>query len=204
MDEFTAISNNLMDVIHYLFEDGTIKCERETYNIDEKKQLEYLNHVMNIISDFMHQTADQVRPDMEEKRVDSHDPMFDFEIEVTIEYALCNDDPEYKEDDDNYLSTRTESLSRCRTEEELNYDFRCGMTPEPFHNEPISWLLYSLTESSYGAAGPRVQLKDCLRIGEVHLDVQVWYQYIFDINAGKWVKRRGEPEWIPEYVNDPY
>ena len=98
-----------------------------------------------------------------------------------LEEIVGDINDEYDEDDDNYLSMRTEPLTRCRCEYDLNDDWRFSTTPEPFQHEPLSWLLHSLTEQDYGPEGPRVHLNDCLRIGQVHVDIKVWHQYIFDI-----------------------
>ncbi len=157
---------------------------------------------MNDISEFMHQTADAIRPVMQAKTADNLDPIYDYEIEAKLDFALRDDDPEYDEDSENYLSSRSETLRFDRNEDYLNDDWRGSLTPEAFLSEPLSWLLHSLTEQSYGPKGPRVQLKNCLRIGKVFLDVQVWYQYVFDLDEGKWIKRWRQPEGLPEYVEE--
>ena len=204
MDEFAAISNNLIDVLKKSFDAESRRRELTALNVDDTKQLERLNHVMNNISRYIHQTADRVRPYMQAKVDDSDDPMFDFEIVAKIDYQLSQEDPEYDEDDDNYLSMRTEPLTRCRCEYDLNDDWRFSTTPEPFQHEPLSWLLHSLTEQDYGPEGPRVHLNDCLRIGQVHVDIKVWHQYIFDIKEGTWLKRRSGSEYMPVHVHTPY
>jgi hypothetical protein len=202
LDHVITSTNKVEAIIDRLLDDENWTSEPTSFTADETKRLQNLNHVMNDISEFMHRTADAIRPAMHAKTADNRDPMYDYEIEAELDYALRNDDPEYDEDSDNYLSSRSESLRFDRNEDDLNDDWRGSLTPEAFLSEPLSWLLHSLTEHSYGPEGPRVRLKNCLRIGRILLDIQVWHQYVFDINEGKWIKRWQRPEGIPDYVDE--
>lgn len=202
LDHVITSTNKVEAIIDRLLDDENWKAEPTSFTADETKRLQNLNHIMNNINEFMHRTTDAIRPVMQAKTADNRDPMYDYEIEVELDYALCNDDPEYDEDSDNYLSSRSESLRFERNKDELNDDWRGSLTPEVFLSEPLSWLLHSLTEHSYGPEGPRIRLKNCLRIGRIFIDIQVWHQYVFDINEGKWIKRWQGPEGIPEYVEE--
>lgn len=75
--------------------------------------------------------------------------------------------------------------------------------PEPFMAEPLSWLMHDLTEYGYDLESPRISPRDCLRIGTVFLDIQVWWQYAFDMDSGKWIKRYRTPDYVPEFVKTP-
>jgi hypothetical protein len=148
----------------------------------------------------MYRMADAIRPNMQVKVADDTDPLFDFEIEAKIDYQLRDSDPEYDEDSDNYMSRRSESLGNVCLKDPLTEDWRYNLTPEPFMAEPLSWLLHDLTEHGYGPCAPRISPRDCLRIGTVSLDIQVWWQYVFDLDSGQWIKRWRQPDCVPEFA----
>lgn len=50
--------------------------------------------------------------------------------------------------------------------------------------EPHCWLFHDLNDHAYGPASPMLSLEDCLRIGRIHVDVQIWQQYVFDAQGG--------------------
>lgn len=177
-----------------------VAAESGELNEDALMRLRNLNRAMNTISGFMHDTAEMIRPEMQAKVADNTDPMFDYEILANIDYELREDDPEYNENTDNYLSTRRETLTH-RSESKKNIgDWRGPFTPEPLQDDHLSWLLHSLTEHNSGPEGPMVDLRDCLRIGKVFLDIQVWRQYVFDVVEGKWMKSYHVSDDAPVYV----
>lgn len=193
--------NDIEELVERAIEE-TQKEKREPlgYTPDETKRLQQLNHSMNSFSRFMNETADLIRPAMQAKLDDDTDPLWDFEIEAKIDYQLRDDDPEYDENSDNYISRRSESLAIANENDKTAQDWRCCLTPEPFKAEPLSWLLHDLTEHGFGLESPAVRPRECLRIGTVFLDIQVWWQYAFDLDSGKWIKRYRKPDYVPEFV----
>jgi len=181
-------------------ETKTKKREPSDYTPDETQRLQQLNHSMNTFSRLMNETAGLIRPAMQAKLDDDTDPLWDFEIEAKIDYQLRDDDPEYDENSDNYISRRSESLAIAHENDKITQDWRCGLTPEPFKAEPLSWLLHDLTEHGFGLESPAVRPRECLRIGTVFLDIQVWWQYAFDMDSGKWIKRYRKPDYELEFV----
>jgi hypothetical protein len=200
LDRYMAAADEVEQLVDKLLGEDIFVTEPKEFTDDESQRLRNLNHAMNTISDFMHGTADPIRSAMQAKVDNCRDPMWDYEIEAKIDYQLREDDPEYDENMDNYLSSRSEHLARRWGGENISEDWRGSLTPEPFRHEPLSWLLHSLTEHGHGPEGLRVDARNCLRIGTVFLDIQVWWQYAFDVTEGKWVKRWRKPEHIPEYV----
>jgi hypothetical protein len=200
LDRYVAAADEVEQLVDKLLDEDSFVTEPKEFTDDESQRLRNLNHAISTISDFMHGTADPIRSAMQAKVDNGRDPMWDFEIEAKIDYQLREDDPEYDENMDNYLSSRSEHLARKCDGETISKDWRGSLTPEPFRHEPLSWLLHSLTEHKNGPEGPRVDARNCLRIGTVFLDIQVWWQYAFDVAEGKWVKRWRQPEGIPEYV----
>lgn len=145
---------------------------------DEIGRLLALNRQLMGLSHHLRSVANDVTPRLDAKVADPNDPMVDYEIEVRLDYQLREDDPEHDEDDDNYLTTRTESLKHaCMMERE---DFADPSLPAGLLAEPHCWLFHDLYDHDQGPQSPRLSLRDCLRIGHIWVDVQVWQQYLFD------------------------
>jgi len=177
--------------------------ERSEFSDDEAKRLQHLNKIMNVIGGFILQSSEVIGSSMEAKLADDSDPLCDFEIEAKIDYRLREDDPDYDKNGDNYLSSRYEPLKRDGGSPKILGDWRYGQTPEPFRSEPLSWLLHSLIEHNGGPNAPRISPRDCLRIGTVFLDIQVWWQYAFDVDSGKWLKQSRQPGGMSEFAKTP-
>ncbi len=154
----------------------------------EIEKLLMLNRQLAKVRQHLKAVGEDVRPHMEKKLADPADPMIDYEIEVRIDYVLRGDDPDYAEDDDNYLTTRHESLKRMDNylPDDENTDYAKSYIPEALRAEPHCWLFYDLYDHEHGIEGPRLSFRDCLRIGQIFIDVQVWQQYSFDVDKGEW------------------
>jgi len=103
--------------------------------------------------------------------------------EARIAYVLREDDPDFDEDEDNYLTERTELL-KYRYDYGERADRLSGEIAEPgsLWSEPHCWLFHNLYDRGYGIESQRLSFRDCLRIGRIFIDVQVWQQYDFDIS----------------------
>jgi hypothetical protein len=149
---------------------------------DEVSQLVALNRQLMDVTQHIRSVADDVRPRLQAKLADPDDPMVDFEIDARIDYVLREDDPDYAEEDDNYLSTRTESVKELPV---LDWECPPGSdVPLGLKAEPHGWLFHDLYSVGYGRESPRLSFKDCLRIGTILIDVQVSQQYRFDVATG--------------------
>lgn len=148
----------------------------------EVRQLVALNSQLMDVTQHIRSVADDVRPRLQTKLADPDDPMVDFEIDARIDYVLREDDPDYAEEDDNYLSSRTESVKELPV---LDWECPAGSdVPQGLKAEPHCWLFHDLYSVGYGRASPRLSFKDCLRIGTKLVDVQVSQQYRFDMVTG--------------------
>lgn len=147
----------------------------------EIDQLLALNRRLRAVDPFLKLIADDVTPRLEAKLADPTDPMFDYEIEVLLDFILREDDPEYQDDDDNILTQRRDSLKRLETD--LHADFTPPWCPAGLQAEPHCWRFHDLYDHEYGVESPRLSYRDCLRIGSIWIDVQVWQQYDFDLTA---------------------
>ena len=139
-----------------------------------------LNRRLKDITRHLQSVKDDVQPRLEAKLADPKDPMYDYEIEVRIDYQLREDDPAFAEDDDNYLTTRRDSLKvEFESDDE---DWSESYMQPSLRAEPHCRLFHDLYDHAYGRESPRVPFRDCLRIGTVFVDVQIWQQYYFDVD----------------------
>ncbi len=165
-----------------LFEadDALIEKSRSASLSDsEVTQVLALNRQLAELTRFLKTTVDDATPRLETKLADSNDPMFDYEIDAHIAYVLREDDPEYVEDDDNYLTTQIESLKGqpvSDIEDWAESHIQPGLLAEPH-----CWLFHDLYDHGGGRESPKVSLRDCLRIGRIWVDVKISQQYVFDV-----------------------
>ena len=145
----------------------------------ETIQLLALNRRLRAIDPLLKSIAEDVTPRLEAKLLDQNDPMYDYEIEVRLDFILREDDPDYAEDDDNILTTRSESLKYLRSDGTLNYSE--GIGPDALEAEHHCWRFHDLYDHDYGEDAPHLSLHDCLRVGKIYIDVQVWQQYDIDL-----------------------
>ena len=148
----------------------------------EVVQLRALNRRLVDITRHLGSVAKDVTPRLEAKLADPADPMYDYEIEVRIDYILREDDPEYDDEEDNILATGTESLKNLCFLDENYYK---GIGSDGLKAESQCWLFHDLHDHDYGLESPRVPHRDCLRIGRIYVDVQVWQQYDFDVSEAE-------------------
>ena len=155
--------------------------DEKTLTDAEVSQLLALNRRLGALDPLLRSIAEDVTPRLEAKLADPNDPMYDYEIEVRLDFVLREDDPDYAEDDDNFLTTRRESLKHLRSRKHTDYaELIC---PENLRAEPHCWRFHDLYDHEYGKDAPRLSFHDCLRIGRIFIDVEVWQQYDFDLAA---------------------
>ena len=139
-------------------------------------QLLALNRYLKVVTEQLIVVAKDLEPRLEAKIADPADPMYDFEIEAIFNYVLRDDDSDYNEDDDNYLSSQQHMLRSPAMFE----DTICPIPFQPLRlwSEPLCWLFHELRHPLMTRA-PQLSLRDLLRIGRIYVDVQVWQQYDF-------------------------
>ena len=149
----------------------------------EERQLLALYRQLLDVTRHLRTVVDDVNPRLEAKLADSSDLMCDFEIEVRIDYQLREDDPDFVEDDDNFLTTRTASLKHSLFRWKSEF-WGHSHLPAGLLIEPHCQLFYELYSHDYGVEAPRLSFKDCLRIGRIFVNVQIWQQYDFNAQSG--------------------
>ena len=148
-----------------------------------------LNRHLQQISEFLCETTAAIRPRLDAKRGEMADPMYDYEIAANLSYVLRHDDPDYDGDQDNILAHRQENFKSERGDASRLDHFIGPPSGLPgMHHEPYGGLFRDLCEHPYGPEQVALSLPDCLRIGKIFIDVQIWQQYCFDVQSGKWEK----------------
>lgn len=118
--------------------------------------------------------------DMElSKRInDKTDILDDYEIELELRFILKEDDKEFKDDDDNFITIINEYLKGISKKsdnypwnlEDNHNDFRAWKN-HPMQNEYHCWWFHCLYDHNH------LSWEDMLRIGEFWSDLKVNYQY---------------------------
>lgn len=167
--------------------DETGNHKRDPLGESDVQALGKLDRQLVEVSRFLRERAAELNPVMQAKVEDPADPLVDYEILARIDYILHDEDPEYDGDDDTILTTREESLKGRHRLPDREIPFGTGALPD---SEPCCWLFHDLHDHSAGLRAPALALRDCLRIGKIFIDVQVWHQYAFDLDKNEWTKRR--------------
>ncbi len=154
----------------------------------EVEGLRALNRHIVGITALLQKITEDILPNLEGHASSVNDPMFDFALDIDIHFELNHHDPAYIPQSLNYLTTRHESIGQKGLDDEL-------FTTKAWSDEPAGlsgdektcWLFQSLLHHDNGPGSPALPLRECLRIGRIHLNVQVHRQYCFDVAEGQWV-----------------
>jgi hypothetical protein len=155
----------------------------------EVADLRQLNRHLIGVTDLLHGVTKDTLPNLEGHAASKNDPMFYFALDIDIHYELIQHDPAYIPQSLNYLTTRHESIGKEGLDDEM-------FKPKPWSGDPVGlfdgdekpcWLFHSLIHHVNGPGAPALPLRECLRIGRIHLNVQVHRQYCFDVAEGRWV-----------------
>ncbi len=156
---------------------------------EDVQKLLLLNRNLTALQQFMAETSQVINAAMTHKLQDIADPMDDYEMECVLHYTLRENDPEWSDDEDNFITTRTYDVKHesVLTEAEDWRNHMPGMAL--LNSEPHSWLFNDLHGHCYGMGMRNVSLGDCSRIGSVWLDLVVRQQYWMDLENGTWIRR---------------
>ena len=128
------------------------------------------------------------------KLADTDSNLYDFEIEARLNFILATEDPEYDEDSDNILTTRILDIKRLDDEwgigDMVDHKDPIRQYPQALDNVRHCYLLKELTYNSYGLDQMKLSLANCLKIGEIHIDVQVIHQSAMSVDDGSWLYRK--------------
>lgn len=177
-----------------------LKLERTWPDADQTSVIEYtdpeiegllrFNQRLSVVEHYLRTLGQAQNKRMTDRVADPDDPLDDYEIEVTLYFILREDDWDFDDDDDNFLTIRRISLKPGR-----HYDM---MSDDQDHKDPIRKfpgalqavrhcrLFFELYNYSSGVEQRKLSLKDCLRIGQIWVDVAVQHQSTLNIDTGLW------------------
>ncbi len=142
----------------------------------ERKQLLDLNEQLKTIEERFQQLAIQTSKELQSRVENPSDWLDDFEIELTLDFVLKEEDLEWDDDDDNLLITLRYDLKHPNTipaytfgdnQTNFNYEPQCREFDE-WH----CWVYHELYDHCH------VGWKNLLRIGDILVDYQVTQQII--------------------------
>lgn len=154
----------------------------------EVASLQQLNRHLISVTALLRGLTEDTLPNLERHAASKYDPMFDFALDVDIHYELSHHDPAYVPQALNYLTSRHESIGEDGLDDELfKFKHWSGDPVGLFGGDKPCWLFHSLLHHDNGPESPALPLRECLRIGRIHLNVQVHRHYCFAVAAGQWV-----------------
>jgi len=166
--------------------------DKGEFTTDEINELLRLNHRLAELELYLCDLSAKECVHLADRVSDINDPLDDYEIDATLYFTLREDDPEFDEDDDNFLAQRKFTLKHFDRESGLGdgYDYRETIRHFPGDLNEVShcWLFHDLYDHSYCLQQPALNLQDCLRVGSIWVDVAVRHQATLDIKSGKWQK----------------
>lgn len=150
--------------------------DANSLNNQEVAQLLSLNEQLKHLSIQLGAIADEINPRMKANVADPNDPMYDYELDAKITFHMREDDPEWRDVDDNILAERTEYLKKFYV---VDIERDCNDRPirRGIFAHSHCWLFHDLYDHDYSIYAPALSFRDCLRIGQIFIDVEILQQY---------------------------
>ncbi|MBK1620172.1 hypothetical protein CKO42_17340 [Lamprobacter modestohalophilus] len=164
-------------------------ADEDAFTPEEVERLVQLNERLAFLARHLQEVGQTLCPQMEARVADPDDPMVDFEIEAILHFMFPEDDPDYDEDSDPFLTKRSFNLKVDHNEGREGVDYRESVHRFPGRLNQIAhcWLFHDLYDHSYGLEQPALSLVDCLRIDKIWVTVAVEHQATLDIETGAWL-----------------
>ena len=186
----TMLNKHLKNLSETLDEEIQSNCSHQEQQLsaEDSARVLQLNRHVSALGSFLTGLASTIEPSLHSKLSDFDDPMADYELETKLHYTLRENDTEWGEDSDNVLTTREQSLKNNNKQLGPVETNELTLNNSALDADQHCWLLRDLYEHSYGLTKPRVPLQDCLRLGEVWVDVIIKQQYWLNLDTAKWEK----------------
>jgi hypothetical protein len=144
----------------------------------KQEELKKINDRLKNLQDKLLAEAVTLDKELLKRVQDVDDPLDDYEIELVISFFLKEDDLEYKEDEDNILTSIQEHLKGISAKypkypwlsEDNHNEFR-DRKNHIMKDEYHCWWYHCLYDHTH------LDFKDILRIGLIWSDIKVEYQY---------------------------
>jgi hypothetical protein len=172
--------------------DKTVVADKHEFTVDEINRLISFNQRLAELELYLYELGDKESTQLAARVSDPNDSLDDFEIEATLYFILREDDPDFDEDEDNFLTQRHISIKRIDREyglgDEVDHRETYRNFPGGLNEVRHCWLFYDLYTNSRGLEQPSITMRDCLRVDSIWVDVAVHHQATLDIKSGKWIQ----------------
>ena len=157
------------------------KCYKSEYirDIMSAKLLNDLNLRLKKLQHKLLGEAIKLDSELKKRVDDANDVLYDYEIEWVIDFYLKEDDKNFKEDEDNIITTIkeykkgiSEDIEYAYLRWEENHNEFGGQVEHPLADEHHCWWYHCLYDHN------RVSFEDIARIGTIWSDIKVYYQYL--------------------------
>ena len=160
----------------------------------QAQQLTVINSRLNEIEAAINQRLKAIDDSIDAESTTGTPPLCDREYSVKVQCVLRKCDPAFREDSDNYLADYEIGPVKDDTHTLKLYWPKMGW-PEGYEFDGMAHDEFMHQMRYYGAHEMgAVDLQDMLRIGNVDLDVVVYYQFSYDLDKGVWLEGWGEEE----------
>jgi len=157
--------------------DTSMRIPTKLDSDSEITRLFALNRFLRCVNHFLLIYATEIRQHMATKQSWPGNFEAEFDIDARIAYVPYRDDPAVQTGDASPLANRELSLASnesvlANTEKlDDDEDWNDRFPSDGLGAEPHCWLFHDLYDHSYGCAAPALSLHDCLRVGEVRIDI---------------------------------
>ncbi len=188
MDIYLRRQRRKFDNLFAQFESAFPRSNKDFTN-DEISNLLRLNQRLGELELYLCNMAKTENEKLQARVTDPNNPVDDYEIDATLYFVLREDDPEFDDSDDNFLTQRDFSLkglSRGCIGDGQDYREIVPYFPAELNETAQCWLFHDLYDHSYGLQQPDLSLHDCLRVGSIWVDVAIRHQSTLNIKSGDW------------------
>ena len=154
-------------------------------SLAQRQYVQHINDRLMVIERHVKREALALIAQLDARVHNPVDWLSDYEIELEVSFWLREDDPAFKEDDDNILATLHESLKRlCYPEDNWglddgdNHNIAQYIDGHPMQGEFHCWLYHCLYDHT------PLGWEDLLRIGHIWVNMPVIYQHTSAMVSG--------------------
>lgn len=149
------------------------RAEYSSLNASEKAWLQALNESLRQIESKYSVIMNAKCNELRARVTDSSDWLMEFNLSFVITLCLREDDPDYKEDDDNIM-IEIDEIYRIPKSRDREQDWGFGATqvdhaqsPESYPSEHHCWLYYQLYDHC------NLDWSDLFRIGDIYVEIKI-------------------------------
>ncbi len=161
-----------------------------TDSVTHIARLSTIDRHLRALQKFLILQGQSLTMSLENELTDPASNVADFEIETHLHYVLAKDDPQYDEEDDNILTSRTQfcavTSNELPLEKQLSEIDVQNFADSPKHPMPQQgWLSHDVMEHDLGIDSPAIGNQGLLRVGKVWIEIITKRQYSLNLHTGQ-------------------